>query len=181
MYKRNSFKDLTGQKFNRWTVLRVGKRRTVPCGQTKTYWICQCDCGTIKEIYSHSLISGKSKTCYCSLRKNDEGHTGRNSMFSCYKTKCKRQNIEFSITLEQFGEMTKQNCYYCGSEPSNKVAARNWNGDYIYNGIDRVDNNLGYIDGNMVPCCKNCNLAKRQLSKEQFLNMIKMIYERHLK
>lgn len=39
-------KDLTGQRFDRLTVLRPDLEK-----KTKNkYWICQCDCGTIKSI-----------------------------------------------------------------------------------------------------------------------------------
>ena len=35
--------DLTGQKFGRWTVLERAFN-----GKREVYWLCQCDCGTIK-------------------------------------------------------------------------------------------------------------------------------------
>jgi hypothetical protein len=30
-------------------------------------------------------------------------------------------------------------------------------GEWVYNGIDRVDNNKQYIKENLVSCCKKCN------------------------
>ena len=49
----------------------------------------------------------------------------------------------------------------------NRVVSRNeCNGQYLYNGIDRIDNKLGYIKGNMTPCCKICNHAKHDLTFE---------------
>jgi len=49
--------------------------------------------------------------------------------------------------------------------------------DYTYNGLDRIDNAKGYILDNVVPCCKHCNYAKRNMSTEKFYNLIKSIYE----
>jgi hypothetical protein len=51
-------KDLIqGSKYNRWTVLDIGKR----VGFSK----CQCECGTIKEVDNSSLLRGLSKSCGC--------------------------------------------------------------------------------------------------------------------
>lgn len=57
-------KDLTGQKFGRWTVLsRAGNR--VNQKSVTVMWNCKCDCGTEKPVSGNSLISGKSKSCGC--------------------------------------------------------------------------------------------------------------------
>ena len=52
--------DITNNRYNHWTVLRFDKR--VGCSY---YWICQCDCGTIRSVASSSLKSGASKCCGC--------------------------------------------------------------------------------------------------------------------
>ena len=49
------------------------------------------------------------------------------------------------------------------------------------NGIDRIDNNIGYTNENSVPCCKTCNFAKNILSESQFYLWIKKIYEHNFK
>ena len=47
---------------------------------------------------------------------------------------------------------------------------------YLYSGIDRIDSNLGYLENNVVPCCKFCNFMKLNLTTEDFLNRIAKIY-----
>lgn len=47
--------------------------------------------------------------------------------------------------------------------------------DYTYNGIDRVNNDIGYIKNNCIPCCKICNRAKNSMSYDDFLNWIKIL------
>jgi hypothetical protein len=49
--------------------------------------------------------------------------------------------------------------------------------DFIHNGIDRVDNEIGYVRGNSAPCCTICNRMKRELSYSGFLNHVRKIYE----
>ena len=52
--------ELEGQKFGQLTVLRFSH-----C-EERTYWICQCECGTVKEILGRNLTSGGTRSCGCS-------------------------------------------------------------------------------------------------------------------
>lgn len=51
--------DLTNQKFGRLTVLERDYSKA------KTYWICQCECGVIKSVWSRNLRTGRTKSCGC--------------------------------------------------------------------------------------------------------------------
>lgn len=53
--------DMTGQRFGMLTVLR-------PSDQKKSYWVCQCDCGAIKECHPSNLRSGNTRSCGCSTK-----------------------------------------------------------------------------------------------------------------
>ena len=54
--------DLTGKRFGRWTVLRKTDKYTK---SGLWYYMCRCDCGTEKEVSSHSLKYGRSLSCGC--------------------------------------------------------------------------------------------------------------------
>jgi hypothetical protein len=60
------------------------------------------------------------------------------------------------------------NCHYCGSAPSNTKRHKNSIQPIAYSGIDRKDNAIGYVSGNVVPCCRVCNRAKETLSVSAF-------------
>jgi len=53
--------------------------------------------------------------------------------------------------------------------------------DKYYNGIDRIDNTKDYTLDNCVPCCKNCNYAKRTLTQHDFYKLIQSIYNYRVK
>ena len=54
-------KDLTGQRFGRWTVIKeYGKNK-----QRCTTWWCRCDCGNEGEVSGTNLTHGRSKSCGC--------------------------------------------------------------------------------------------------------------------
>lgn len=52
--------DLTGHVYGRFLVLHEGTKRG-----KNTYWVCKCDCGTIKEVHGGSLRYGSSVSCGC--------------------------------------------------------------------------------------------------------------------
>jgi len=112
-------------------------------------------------------------------RKNRIGF-GLANMGNCfcfYKTQAKRRELDFELTKEQFYEITQRDCYYCGAKPSNKLTGhKSCYGEYIYNGIDRMDNTGSYIMGNVVPCCKDCNRAKGKLTVQEFKDWISKVY-----
>lgn len=55
------FEDLTGKKFNRLTVLCLGKRNS--CNQLQ--WKCECECGNIILATTTYLKTGHTKSCGC--------------------------------------------------------------------------------------------------------------------
>jgi len=79
------------------------------------------------------------------------------------------------LTPEQFKALILRDCFYCGVEPLQTIKFPYET--LFYNGIDRVDSNLGYVPENCVPCCKFCNYAKHNRSKEDFLTWLRRAYE----
>ncbi len=174
--------DLTGRVFGRLTVIKKVKRENC---QKNTYWLCKCECGNEKEILGTSLKNGSTISCGCYMREihkkintKEYGEASFNMLFRRYQKDAQNKDIFFDITKDQFRTFTKQNCFYCGKEPSQIIlASENTNGEYIYNGIDRIDNNEGYVMPNLVPCCKDCNFAKRNKTVDEYREFIKRSYD----
>jgi hypothetical protein len=51
------------QRFGRLTVLGAGLRDS----RRHPRWLCACDCGAQTLVYTHSLVSGNTKSCGCLL------------------------------------------------------------------------------------------------------------------
>lgn len=60
------FKDLTGQRFGKLTVIERTTDYIYPSGTKGVRWKCQCDCGKIVEIMTQPLKDGQTKSCGCS-------------------------------------------------------------------------------------------------------------------
>lgn len=88
-------------------------------------------------------------------------------------SQCRRRRnkvLEYNLTLEYIKELLlKQEYkdYYTGQVPENYE-------DYS---IDRIDSNLGYIEGNIVITTNRVNAMKNDMSTEEFKKLIYNIYK----
>lgn len=94
------------------------------------------------------------------------------------------------LDFETFCKLIEEPCYYCGD-----VKTKTFNralrdrqrglavsdaaielGEIKYNGIDKINPDLGYVEGNIVTACFVCNLAKHLMSQDDFLNQVEKIH-----
>ena len=61
-------KDITGQKFGRLTAISFSHKNK----SRKTYWVFECECGTIKTLRTDSVKSGQIQSCGCLKREQDK-------------------------------------------------------------------------------------------------------------
>lgn len=131
--------------------------------------------------------SGKIKSCGCVKtekqvkRMKEDPISGLvSNLYASYKQKAKKSGKEFNITKKYFRELIFSNCHYCDSKPMNckKDLRKNSKLSHIlYNGVDRVNNDMGYVNNNCVPCCFVCNQAKHRLDKDYFLVWVKRVHK----
>lgn len=87
------------------------------------------------------------------------------------------KGLTSNLTVDETLNLFKSECHYCGIKNSNKFIYKQPHFSHIfyYNGIDRIDSKKGYIRGNVVSCCKRCNIAKSDLPYNEFIELIKRI------
>lgn len=171
-----------GDVYGRLTILQILDKRTSQ-GHIVVETICSC--GNIKVVEFRRLRSGVTKSCGC-LKKEllsyrqqlSPGLAGLNELYSKYKQSALKRGYSFDLSKEVFKNLTQQSCYYCGSEPKRIWQAGRYNGDYIYNGLDRIDNTQGYFEANVVSCCSFCNYAKRDRTYSDFIEWLKLVGKR---
>lgn len=146
-----------GQKFGALTVLRIGRNQK----GRRAY--CRCDCGREHDAEVRRVYFGLTKQCQrCAsgpVFDETEGHVRK--QYVNYRTGAARRGYDHELTLDEFREIYLSACVYCGLSPAR--------------GIDRRDNSLGYLISNCAPCCKHCNLAKRDMSEADFLAWVARI------
>jgi len=160
--------NLTGDRYGNLIVINEDK----PSSYSRR-WKVRCDCGTEKIVSQSSLRSGLTVSCGC-LRKEKLKLARQKSILSnyykIYKYGAKKRRLVFDITLEEFKIIIKQNCIYCN------LSTENNNSKKKANGIDRINNDLGYVIENCVPCCLRCNRMKMDISMVDFKKKIIDIY-----
>ena len=168
---RHPKKDLTGLIFSNWIVLGVSHR----INGGLWFWDVQCtNCGYKAKRFTSYVKTSKGCMC-CQLKP--KGEVGMNKLMCSYRDSAESRGLVFILSNEQFRKLTSSCCYYCGSLP-HFIKRRKHNSfwtDYVFNGIDRVDNSKGYIVENCVSCCRTCNRGKGAWSYFFWTNHIKRL------
>lgn len=93
--KHFKYKDLTGERFGKLTVVMRVDDYVATNGHRHIQWLCKCDCGDTSVVKGASLSSGYNKSCGCSQYGN--GETKR--MWDNYK-KLKLEELDSILSKE---------------------------------------------------------------------------------
>jgi len=180
-------KDLTNKKIGKWTVIKfhgvVNKH---------SYWLCRCDCGNVKLVPATHLNRKNTKSCGC-INKDRvgmkhaqwSGHgeiSGNtwNQIVRCANGSKGRRVHDFEITIEYIWELfLKQNkrCTLTGT----LLVFRGETGTYKQKNkaktasLDRIDNNKGYIPGNVQWLHKDINMLKAKFNQGRFIELCRLV------
>lgn len=76
--------DELDDKYGKWTPLREGDRK----GKSKYRTvICQCDCGTVKQVNFNALVNHKTHSCGCTKTKHGECGS---RLYNCWRAMTRR-------------------------------------------------------------------------------------------
>ena len=167
--------NLLGKKFGRLTPLAY---------LGSSVWRCKCDCGNVCDVTSYNVSHGRTKSCGCVAKENAHnlnlkppGESAATHVYLNIKNSAKIRGYEFNVTRDDILNLIFLPCHYCGKLPANEQKNRYGNSGIVYSGIDRIDNRIGYTKDNIVPCCWTCNERKKAMTKKDFLDWIKTVYE----
>lgn len=114
-----------------------------------------------KQTHIQKKSSGNQKRYNYEVRKRY--NTSDRGVYLRYRSDAHRRsrNYEFQLTFEFFAQLINSACNFCGKENCR--------------GVDRLDNNVGYINSNVVPCCKRCNEMKSVIPVQEWLGEMQRI------
>jgi predicted RNA-binding Zn-ribbon protein involved in translation (DUF1610 family) len=147
----------------------------------------KCNCGNEFIARCSNLRTNRTKTCSdCAWKKRS--HTKsiqvnqNQQMFRrLVLDRCRKHDIEISITVDDYSRLITQNCFYCNDKPrkTNRFSNRKYvNTETVFaNGVDRIDSSKGYTLENCITCCTSCNYAKHKLTQSEFFDKIVKIYK----
>jgi hypothetical protein len=156
----------------------------VPCCKTCNYakgpltveeWI-----SWIRRVITYKYSENKN-TLDFNIRSTEEDGLGAITLklYRGYRNDAKKRGYEFSLPYDDFSVLIQNNCSYCNSPPSTKKSPRKNKfkklKSFLLNGVDRIDNSIGYAGYNCVPCCKICNYAKHKLDFSDWIKWLENI------
>ena len=119
-----------------------------------------CDNAYIGRAYHilshHKLVEGQY--IYNMLFPDSYSDKG----YIAYRENAISRNKEFSLSKQEFYTTVCNPCSICGKLDS----------ETHQNGIDRIDNDIGYQTGNIQSCCGECNFMKREYPLIEFLGKL---------
>lgn len=170
-------KDVSGAIINNIKILsreEYGSVFSYTENRKKKTFIYKCECLLCGNVFNRgtTMVHAENLTCDCQVFRKEPAAI--NLIKKEYKRGAKLRNLEYSLSNDLFERLIKDNCTYCGISP--KTLSR-YLPDFLYNGIDRIDSNLGYTKENVVSCCIDCNKAKWEMSQDEFKNYIERVYK----
>jgi hypothetical protein len=168
--------DLVGQRFGRLIVASFRDADHKKRGR----WNCLCDCGKGRVVRTGDLRQGHVRSCGCLVletRRSPAGEAGFRRLMDSYRRNARKKGMIWDLSPARFRQLTSSSCWFCGAPPSLTMTHHHKAADptarayaaYSYNGVDRFVNELGYVDGNVVACCKTCNFRKGAANGYAFL------------
>lgn len=173
---------LIGERFGNLTVTNRedDKVCTLQSGLVvrRKVWTCQCDCGRVRKFNQSDImrilakgIVGCDRDCPKRLLfKQGLKSNGFSVLFKEYKKNANTRGYSWNLEEQEFREITQGNCFYCGAVPFRKKR------EYVFNGIDRKNNSIGYTCENCVSCCWRCNRMKGDLNVDDFMSSVTSVY-----
>ena len=116
-----SFIDLTGQKFNKLTVISRAESRRSPSGKLVTYWNCKCECGNESQVRGCDLKDGHVASCGCSHIKH--GYANKERLYETWKNMKRRCYDSKNKRYKQYGG---RGIKVCDEWKVDYMSFRNW-------------------------------------------------------
>jgi len=115
------------------------------------------------------ILSYQKKIDNQEIRHMDCFGNAKNVNYDHYRFGALQRKKEFEINRDQFQTIISNNCYICGKS----------NAENHQNGIDRIQNNIGYVFENCASCCCECNVMKNDFDLEMIYTKMIHIYNIH--
>ena len=85
-------------------------------------------------------------------RKKKDPNTSPEQRYARLRISARKRGLALDLDLEAWIKAVKRPCHYCGG-PLSPTGS----------GLDRIDNALGYVAGNVLPACGTCNVLRGAL------------------
>lgn len=187
MIRESTKAKYVGRKYGMMRIIEMTRRD--PNHRHHYFVLCDCDCGVKKEVRLSCLQQGSTVSCGCYARsqtiirssgntycRNGYGENAKRTILARYRRDAARRGLRFDLTEDEFYEICVQPCFYCGEQSSRAFKPNGAHGEFIYTGVDRLDNEVGYTKENCVPSCRQCNSLKNAITKDMVFKLYHRLF-----
>ena len=166
-------RDLTDQKFGRWTVLSKVQHHQ------RVKWLCECECGNKAEIQPCSLLRQRSTKCRaCGYVSTAFVEPVPKFYWTKVLLAAKSRKLSVEVSQEYCRELfdkQQSKCVLTGVELCFGKSVKEFKSGISTASLDRIDSSKGYVEGNVQWIHKIVNYMKMDLTQEEFLGWCKRI------
>lgn len=164
---------MIGEKFGKLKVLSEVNNRNKN-GHIK--YVCECDCGKVKEVFGTHLRENKIVSCGCKNKVNGvSGDMWYKIINSGIKRRIKRSNLEFNISKEYVNQLFEEQNGKCSLSGLEITLPKTWNDSDYTASLDRINSDNGYVIGNVQWVHKHINIMKNTFTQDLFIYLCKQI------
>lgn len=150
----------------------------------RKYFVCECECGVQTTTLASHVLSGKTKSCGCfgalvggiRARKGHGEISG--TYWSAIKSSARIRKISFDLSIEDGWELflnQERKCAITKLPLSFYTSNRRLNKKNQTASLDRINNKLGYVKGNVWWVHKTVNRLKSDLDLSELLFWVSKI------
>lgn len=169
-----------GEKFGDWIVIDNTLQTIKNGDKSHAKGISvQCGHGTKRVLTLTSLYKGKTKGCDAcgSERGSKRKFRGVGELSSAYfnriRKSAQKRTIEFHITMQHVWDLyitQKKKCALTGADLTLNKRWASVNNTQSAS-LDRIDSNVGYVEGNVQWVDKDVNMLKRGVDQDRFIEL----------
>lgn len=192
--KKNKIKipelDLIGKRWNMLEVIEKLDSRG-GFGKQNQFWKCLCNCGQTIDLSTKAINGGKNISCGCWIkskeyRKKSWCWTGFEDIHGKWWNNkirsAKKRNHKFSISIQYAWNLflkQKRKCALTGIDLFFGKSMKEVENGATTASLDRIDNKLGYIKGNVHWVHKDINFMKQGFDLNYFIEMCSMVAKKN--
>ena len=146
-------------------------------------WVCECECGNIKSVSGDHLRRGLIKSCGCIKELSKDGGISGDLWYTITSSKVskrsKRRSLDFDLTKEYVYTLFKEQGGKCALSGVDITLPVKWKDNTYTASLDRIDNDKGYVIGNVQWVHKHVNIMKNSFPQDMFIYLCNRISDNH--
>lgn len=165
-----------GKSFGQLKIIDIDKDK-----HNDIIYKAECNCGNIVFVTKRQLIQQNQKQCRICYYKTRTKYCGLIPIWIIQRVKrgAKLRSIEYNLTNDYLSILFEKQKFLCALSGIKLNTSKYKDSINSNLSLDRIDSNIGYVEGNVQWVDKRVNKMKWDLKQEDFISICGLIYEQY--